>query len=148
MSPLSPPAAPHVLAQIQQSSFSFARQHNLSPENQLQRTSRDAMTRRSESGPAPPGPRRPSLAPSTAPAFISTTRLHQRASSYIGAAEEGHDHAAAAATDALHEEIDEIKRYEVREVRTRSMINTRANKRVGLYNHRFVTQTSTTNDKS
>ncbi|KAB8364839.1 hypothetical protein FH972_024702 [Carpinus fangiana] len=69
------------------------------------------MTRRSDSISASSRLRRPSVAASLTPSFNSGRTLHRRLSA-IGTAEEGHDDAAAAAHDALHEEIDEIKRYE------------------------------------
>lgn len=102
------------------------------------------MTRRSESISASSRLRRPSVAASLTPSFHSGRALHRRASA-IGAAEEGHDDAAAAATDALHEEIDEIKRYEVRKLLSSYLqCNKETNTDPGLYHYRYTAIASLT----
>ncbi len=68
---------------------------------------------RSSSTAAPGLLQRPSRAPSIAPSVFSNRSIDRRLSA-INSAEQGQDEATTSAEEAIHEEIDEIKRYEVR----------------------------------
>lgn len=72
-----------------------------------------AMSRRTSSVAQPASRQRPSLAYAASTSFLSSQPLHHRLST-ISSIEAGLDDTVARADDAIHEEIAEIKRYEVR----------------------------------
>jgi len=70
------------------------------------------MSRRTSSSTQPGIRQRPSLATAASASFISARPLDRKPSA-ISAAERGHDETVTRVDDAIHEEIAEIRRYEV-----------------------------------
>jgi len=73
------------------------------------------MNRRTSNSTQPATRQRPSLVHAPSSSFLAARRRLDRRPSAISIAELGHDESIAEAEDAIHEEIAEIKRYEVME---------------------------------